>query len=368
MPRTILLLILAMLSACGGPRVTAPPSSGCNRVQAVRQVRGVEICEDVWTCSRPPGGQWDRIGLHRFAACASPPRGPVVLFLPGAHMSGEVPFTEARSDVRLYLAVAGIRTWSLDYRTHMILPATTADELGALAGWTADLFRDDALWSADFIRGGDPGPLYLAGFSFGGTLAYRLAARARDRFTGLVILDAAGESAQPAAEGGGPAIDVGSSRLPWDVRNRLLRTVIANPRAPSPVAGYPTAGETLADILWTSRSFGGNGGLSAARDGVTDVRTVAQLLVSYDRWWPRAANSGAAPSPSGTLPVLAFSSGRLGPAWHERVAADARRFGGGGAVVKDLPGWGHLDVLVAKDAARQVFEPVRAFVSGDRGG
>jgi hypothetical protein len=25
-------------------------------------------------------------------------------------------------------------------------------------------------------------------------------------------------------------------------------------------------------------------------------------------------------------------------------------------------------VLVAKDAARQVFEPVRAFVSGDRGG
>src|SRR5207247_393918 len=82
--------------------------------------------------------------------------------------------------------------------------------------------------------------------------------------------------------------------------------VIADPHRPSSVPGYTDAGAALADILYTAQSFGGHGGLANTRDGVSDVRLLATLLASYDRWWPRAAlGTEAPPRPSRTLPVLA---------------------------------------------------------------
>jgi dienelactone hydrolase len=318
---------------------------------------GGNLCEDVYWCARPPGGRFDRIGLRRLAPCAGA-RGAVILYLPGAHMNGT---PSARRDLRTRLAARGLRTWALDYRTHSVPAHATAEELATLSDWTADVFADDAAWAADFVRELERERLVVAGFSYGASIAYRLAARDVP-LAGLVILDGAPPDGAPLRERAGPAIDVGSNRLPFAERRRLLAAVAQDPGGPSPVAGYPSAEAALADVVYTSRSFGGRGGLSAARDGVTDVRDLAALLATYDRWWPSAALGGSALAPSRRVPVLAFAAANMGPRWVERVRAGAQAWGGAEAIAHELPGYGHVDVLVGRETGRLVVDPVVAFV------
>src|SRR5262249_25208622 len=160
--RAAILLFGAAL-ACRGPRPAGGPTA-CTHVQAVRQLRGAPVCEDVWTCARPSGGRFDRVGLHRLAACEGA-TGPVVVYLPGMHMNGELPVADPRYDLRLYLAAAGVRTWGLDYRTHAVPADATPKDLRALGPWTAEVFTDDAAWAVAFAHSIDAGPLYVAGFS-----------------------------------------------------------------------------------------------------------------------------------------------------------------------------------------------------------
>jgi len=94
------------------------------RLQGERQVRGETLCEDVFSCFRQPGSVYNRIGLRRIAPCEDP-IGPVVLFFPGVFMNGEIAGNDAKYDLRLYLAQAGLRVWSLDYRTHAV-PSTAS--------------------------------------------------------------------------------------------------------------------------------------------------------------------------------------------------------------------------------------------------
>ncbi len=360
-PAAALACLVAILGGgCRGPLLASQPGA-CTHVHSVREVRGVVLCEDAWACARPPGARFDRIGLHRLARCDATV-GPVLLYLPGMHMNGALPFTDPNTDLRIYLAVAGVRTWGLDYRTHTVPAGATPGELETLARWDTDLFVRDAAWAAEFARKGDPGPLFLAGFSHGAALAYRLAANG-ERVAGLLILDGAHAGARaPASDA--VAIDVAGGRLPFDDRARLLQAVRVDPDGPSPVAGYASAGDALADILYSAPSFGGQGGLSDARHDVSDIQTVATLLAGYDRWWPRAAVGASPPRPPrDPLRILAFASTNLGPAWVERVRSSARAFGGDGAVVRELRGYGHLDVLVARRAARDVFEPARAWLA-----
>jgi pimeloyl-ACP methyl ester carboxylesterase len=362
--RVLGLVALVGVLGCRGPRAQGPEAP-CTHVQATREAQGTVLCEDVWTCGRPPGGRFDRIGLHRLAPCEAV-AGPVVLYLPGMHMNGELAIATPRNDLRVYLAVAGVRTWGVDYRTHAVPADAKPEDLAALAGWTSDVFVDDAAWAAGFVRGLDPGPLVVAGFSQGATLGYRLAARAHAGLAGLVALDGVADPPSPP-DGNGPAIDVGGSRLPFPVRRTLLAQVLADPAAPSPLPGFATAGDALAGVLYSAKSFGGNGGLANTRDGVSDVRVLAALLSRYDRWWPRAALDAPPPKPSGTpLPVLAFASTKLGSEWVDRVTASARAFGADAATVRVLPGYGHLDVLVSRAAARAVYAPTLSWLTGAR--
>jgi len=174
----------------------------------------------------------------------------------------------------------------------------------------------------------------------------------------LVILDGALPGAREVPPGDA-AIDVAGGRLTYPTRRALMDAVIADPNGPSPLAGFPSAGEALRKVLYAAQSFGGRGGLANTYDDVSDLRVLATLLRSYDRWWPRAALDGRAPSaPSSGVPVLAFASGRLGPAWTERVRTSADAFAKGKATFVELPAYGHLDVLVAREAAHDVFLPV----------
>lgn len=358
-----ILVMLVLVAACRGPR-PARDAASCTHVQATRELRGAPLCEDVWTCARPPGGPWDRVGLRRLAPCEGA-TGPVVLYLPGMHMNARLPIGDPRHDLRMYLAAAGLRAWGLDYRTHAVPAEASTADLAALSAWSGEVFADDAAWAAGFVRAADSGPLYLAGFSYGAGVAYRLAARRNAGLAGLIILDGAAGGAR-AGGSGGPAIDVGGSRLPYAERQRLLSDVIEDPEGPSVLPDSPNAGAALADVLFTAPAFGGNGGLSAARLGVSDVQVVARLLAAYDRWWPRAALDADAPGPpKSPVPVLAFATTNMGPAWVERVRASARAFGGESAMVRELRGYGHLDILVGAHAAQVVFEPTRAWLEGE---
>jgi hypothetical protein len=360
--RALLVLAVALASACRGPSPEGP-SAACTRVRAERVVEGTPLCEDAWTCGRPPGGKFDRVGLHRLAPCEAPADAPVLLYLPGMHMNGELPIADPRHDLRLFLAVRGVRTWGLDYRTHAVPATATPEELETLSRWTSDMFRDDAAWAAAFVRAADGRLDHVAGFSHGAAIAYDLASRRVVPNVTLVILDGA-LPAPREVQPGGPAIDVAGGRLSFTARRTLMDAVIANPDGPSPLAGFPSAGEALGSVLYAAPSFGGRGGLANTRDDVSDPRVLAQLLRSYDRWWPRAAATSTAPAPPAEpVPVLAFASGRLGPAWGERVRTSAEAFGKGRATVIELPAYGHLDVLVARDAARDVFAPVRDWIT-----
>ncbi len=366
------LLLLAAIGCGGRARVSRPEDSSpaaCVRLQGERQVRGETLCEDVFSCFRPPGGVVDRIGLRRVAPCGGG-SGPVVLYLPGMHMNGEVANNSANQDLRLYLAQAGIRTWSLDYRTHAVRAEATQEELQTLAGWNRERFLDDAEWATTFVRSTDPGPLYLIGFSFGASMAYGIAARSDQPLMGLVILDGVPAGGATGEASSSSAIDVGGGRLSYADRERLLQAVMKNPSGPSPVGGGATAGGALAEIVYTSPAFGGQGGLSAARNGVTETRVLARLLDSYDRWWPRAALEGSAPgSTRHKLRVLAIASGNRGPEWVQRVKSGAEGFGGDKTQFRELPLHGHLDVLIGRLAPSEVYEPTRQFlVSGPPGG
>jgi hypothetical protein len=366
--RAAALVVAALLLAqgCRGPLPGSSDPGACRRVRAERVAEGTPLCEDVWTCERPPRGEFDTVGLHRLAACDAPADAPVVLYVPGMHMNGELPLNEPRNDLRLFLAIRGVRTWGLDYRTHAVPPTATPQELETLARWTSDVFRDDAAFAASFVRAADGRLDHVVGFSHGAVIAYDLAARRVSPGMTLVILDGALPTEREVQKGG-PAIDVGGGRLTYPTRRALMDAVIADPDGPSPLPGFPSAGEALRKVLYAAQSFGGRGGLANTYDDVSDLRVLATLLRSYDRWWPRAAVAGDAPSPpSSPVPVLAFASGRFGPAWTERVRTSAQAFGKGQAHIVELPDYGHLDVLVARDAPHDVFLPVFEWMSAPR--
>jgi pimeloyl-ACP methyl ester carboxylesterase len=360
--RGVAVLACVLAVACG-PLSKRPPRPG--DVTQTTSTLADGLCETQYSLLRPRGGPFDQVRARRLAKCDVKGGGaPVVVYLPGMHMNGDMP---AAPDFRRTLAAAGVRVWSVDYRTHFVPADASSDALDDLTPWNQTVFAGDAEALAVLSRTVDTGPLYIAGFSFGAGMAYRLATRDPLRVAGLVILDGVPPEPRDRSGGDGPAIDVGSTRLPYETRTKLLADVLADPGNPSPVPDYATAGAALADIVDTSKSFGGHGGLSGVKHGTTDVRALASLLSTYDRWWPRATLDAkpSLPAPTRSMRVLAFASANMGPAWIQRVRDGARTFGGDGATVIELPAYGHVDVLIGKDAPRLVFEPMRRFIQGE---
>lgn len=360
---------------CGGVRGRhGADQSGWTVARAVRTIpANPDLCENTWKLGRPPGGPWDVITLHRIGLCKEDRAGergaPDVLYLPGTHMNGELMVLDESYDFRLFLARRHIPVWSLDYRTHAV-PASAGD-LEPLRAWTTEVFLDDAATALAFVRQTGRKPI-IAGFSRGAMFAYVLADRdppgQPQSIAGLVIFDGFAPGALPGLAGAtdpaGPAIDVGSSRLPYEERRSLLARVISDPATPSADPAFKTSGEQLAHILFTSRTFGGRGGLSAALHGRADVRTVAGVLASYDRYWPTAAtrfggNGGESRAP---VPVFAVASTNIGAPFTQAVERSARERGQDDAEVLVLPGHGHLDVLVGVDVRTLVFEPLLRWI------
>src|SRR5580692_12029257 len=137
---------------------------------------------------------FDKIALHRVAKGPPPHRMnviyPIVLYLPGTNMNGEVALDDPRYSFQVYLAEHNIDVWSIDYRTHFIPPETPQSDLAELAGWTNNLFESDVDAAARFVSketGQDK--LFVAGFSRGVEFAYLYAAMHPGRVAGIIAID-----------------------------------------------------------------------------------------------------------------------------------------------------------------------------------
>jgi pimeloyl-ACP methyl ester carboxylesterase len=322
--------------------------------------------------SRVGDSPFDRIGLHRLAAAH--PSGPLVLYLPGTNMNGELPLDDPRHWLPLYLAVNGAEVWSIDYRTHFIPPQTAQTALAELRGWTDGLFVSDIDAAVNYVLATTGRRrLFVAGFSRGATFAYLYAAAHPEKVRGLVILD--GFVLRPSAMGGlkeassqAYATDIGGRSLTYGKRKALLEAVIRNPEGPAPIPKYRSARENLDQVVYESKAFGGHGGLANPLGGYSDAVTLARVLITYDRYWPAVQDREDAMAPAmsrrlaqSKIPVLAFASTNIGPDWTARVKRGALQTEAEPAVIV-LPGWGHLDLLCGTHAESRVYAPTLAWL------
>src|SRR4029453_4041590 len=138
-----------------------------------------DLRESIWTLSRPPSGQYDTIAVRRITRASTnrEAQRPVFVFLPSAHMHGEIIIADERYDLRLYLANRGVETWTLDYRTHTVTHDDLRDSR-IMETWTVETFVEDAATAADFVRTiSGQQQFFVGGFGRGATFAALMAAR-----------------------------------------------------------------------------------------------------------------------------------------------------------------------------------------------
>jgi pimeloyl-ACP methyl ester carboxylesterase len=352
----------------------APGTAGFSPVGAPTALKGTPgVFENRFAATRGDS-PFDRIALHRIAMPLKPGENPtaVMLYLPGTNMNGEVAIDEPHHNLIAHLAAKGIDTWSLDYRTHFIPPATPESNLAELKGWTNALFESDIEAAADFVLASTHRrSLFVAGFSRGVEFGYLYAANHPERVAGLVMLD--GFISDKPMRSGTPtsyAEDGSGRHLTYEKRKHLLEVVIQNPDGPAPIPKYKTARENLEHVVYDSARFGGSGGLANPMGGFSDAVVLAHLLLSYDRWWPTIQDYENPITPAlkaalagSKIPVIAFASTNMASGWPGEVRSAASSTGSSDVTFKELRGWGHLDVLCGTKAESEVYEPAAAWIT-----
>ncbi len=369
-------LMLAIAMALGDSRCAfaSPPPQGFSQLGAPRALKGAPgTYEWHFVAERGPS-PFDRIGLHRIASGPAAPAHPgiVMLYLAGTNMNGEIAIDDQRYSMPLYLAAHGVDVWAMDYRTHFVPPDTPAEKLAVMTGWTKRVFEGDIEAAAAFVSARTHSEkLFIAGFSRGATFAYLFAALHPQEVAGLVILDGfiphRYVSSMPA---GRVADDIGGRHLTYDKRQALMAAVIRDPGGPAPLPEYKTAAENLEHVVYDADGlFGAHGGLANPQGGFSDPSVLARVLIGYDRWWPAVQDydnpfdaSTLARLKASKIPVIAFSSTNISAQWPAMVAGSAAATGSTSVTVKQLVGWGHLDVICGTHAESEVYAPLLAWL------
>ncbi|MFT3809203.1 MAG: alpha/beta hydrolase [Micropepsaceae bacterium] len=374
------LALLLGLAACG-PDAGEPQWAV---VQAERPlIDGATVNETIYRTPRLPGGRFDTIRVHRYRAAGKPVAS--LLFLPGTNMNGASALTDERHNLWLWLAARGIDVFALDYRTNAVPPASDIATLGEMKGWTSEVFMSDVRAARDLmLRETRDVPVFVAGFSRGGVLAFALAAEDRS-LAGLIVLDASFKNAGPEAYDAAAAMaameakgiwasDVGGRRG-WDSRQALMDAAAENPESPALDSAYPTIGAQLTHVLQTAW---GPGALANPEGGISKPQVLARLMRAYDRFYPaiqdiemkRAAQLADDPATAlddgwgeMAMPVLAFASTGMGADWQANIRHSVEASGSRDVTMTVLDGYGHLDVLVAESAPELVFQPLRDWIA-----
>jgi len=370
-------LALALLAAPSASAADAPWTTAA----AEAPVTGTaDVRETRWETSRPPGGAYDHIRVHRYRAAG--PAKAALLYLPGTNMNGQVALRDEDHNLWLFLARRGVEVYALDYRTAFPLSNGVAD-LGFMAEWTVDAFTEDIRAAAALARKeSGRAKLFVSGFSRGAFFAYAYAGVEPDGVAGLVILDGpfknhaaaafdrGAEMAKVKASGWGSDV---SGPMGWENREKLLGAAADNPAGAALDPKFSTVGDQVSDLLYNAW---GPGGLTNTRKQ-TKVQNVSRLLVGYDRWYPAIQNvegraiASVVDDPSTKIddnfgkwavPVLFFGSTGMGADFLLNGIYSAAKSGSKDVTLNVLEGYGHLDIVVGEKARADVFEPTLAWI------
>lgn len=370
-------LALALLAASSASAADAPWTTAA----AEAPVTGTaDVRETRWETSRPPGGAYDHIRVHRYRTAG--PAKAALLYLPGTNMNGQVALRDEDHNLWLFLARRGVEVYALDYRTAFPLSNGVAD-LGFMAEWTVDAFTEDIRAAAALARKeSGRAKLFVSGFSRGAFFAYAYAGVEPDGVAGLVILDGpfknhaaaafdrGAEMAKVKASGWGSDV---SGPMGWENREKLLGAAADNPAGAALDPKFSTVGDQVSDLLYNAW---GPGGLTNTRKQ-TKVQNVSRLLVGYDRWYPAIQNvegraiASVVDDPSTKIddnfgkwavPVLFFGSTGMGADFLLNGIYSAAKSGSKDVTLNVLEGYGHLDIVVGEKARADVFEPTLAWI------
>ena len=370
-------LALALLAAPSASAADAPWTTAA----AEAPVTGTaDVRETRWETSRPPGGAYDHIRVHRYRTAG--PAKAALLYLPGTNMNGQVALRDEDHNLWIFLARRGVEVYALDYRTAFPLSNGVAD-LGFMAEWTVDAFTEDIRAAAALARKeSGRAKLFVSGFSRGAFFAYAYAGVEPDGVAGLVILDGpfknhaaaafdrGAEMAKVKASGWGSDV---SGPMGWENREKLLGAAADNPAGAALDPKFSTVGDQVSDLLYNAW---GPGGLTNTRKQ-TKVQNVSRLLVGYDRWYPAIQNvegraiASVVDDPSTKIddnfgkwavPVLFFGSTGMGADFLLNGIYSAAKSGSKDVTLNVLEGYGHLDIVVGEKARADVFEPTLAWI------
>jgi pimeloyl-ACP methyl ester carboxylesterase len=370
-------LLVALLAAAAPATAADAPWTAA----AEAPLAGVtDVRETRWETSRPPGGAYDHIRVHRYRT--SGPAKAALLYLPGTNMNGQVALADEDHNLWVFLARRGVEVYTLDYRT-AFPPSSGVSDLGFMADWTVDAFTEDIRAAAALARKeSGRAKLFVSGFSRGAFFAYAYAGVEPDGVAGLVILDGPFKNHAPAAfdraaelakvKASGWGSDV-AGPMGWDNRAKLLGAAAANPAGAATDAKYSTVGDQVSDLLYNAW---GPGGLTNTK-AQTKVQNVSRLLVGYDRWYPAIQNvegraiASVADDPDTkvddnfgkwTVPVLFFGSTGMGADFLMNGIYSAAKSGSKDVTLNVLERYGHLDIVVGEKARADVFEPTLAWI------
>jgi len=370
-------LALALLAASSASAADAPWTTAA----AEAPVTGTaDVRETRWETSRPPGGAYDHIRVHRYRTAG--PAKAALLYLPGTNMNGQVALRDEDHNLWIFLARRGVEVYALDYRTAFPLSNGVAD-LGFMAEWTVDAFTEDIRAAAALARKeSGRAKLFVSGFSRGAFFAYAYAGVEPDGVAGLVILDGpfknhaaaafdrGAEMAKVKASGWGSDV---SGPMGWENREKLLGAAADNTAGAALDPKFSTVGDQVSDLLYNAW---GPGGLTNTRKQ-TKVQNVSRLLVGYDRWYPAIQNvegraiASVVDDPSTKIddnfgkwavPVLFFGSTGMGADFLLNGIYSAAKSGSKDVTLNVLEGYGHLDIVVGEKARADVFEPTLAWI------
>lgn len=338
------------------------------------------LTETSWHSDVPPGGRYDKIGLHRYRAASAKARA-VVFYLPGTNMNGELAVTDENHNLWLYLAARGVIVYTLDYRTHFV-PNDPLPKLDFMKDWTISRFVDDGELALGEIRKLNPRlPVFIAGFSRGVTYAYILAGQ--QEVAGLIALDGGfkryrehdfdATAALKRLRASGQYAEILARSRGWPGRVEMMKRAAENPDGPA-MGKFPTIGAQVSSMLYYSW---GPGALANPVDGISSVKVLAAAMAGYDRSFPMIQNiegmaiADQANDPttplddhfgSMTVPVIYFGSTGMGADSLMSGIYSASKNGSKDITLNVLEKYGHVDVLFGDRAKDDVYAVVDRWI------
>ncbi|BDR91717.1 alpha/beta hydrolase [Vulcanisaeta souniana] len=334
-----------------------------------------DLTERIWVTERPPGGCLNYIALREVRGKDVTYPHPM-LVLPGMTSHGEQlvhvswhgiqPIEPAIPDsmIPIYLAKRGYLVYTIDYRTHFVLP--DVKDLSFMVDWGWDTWLSDIREAINMIRevtGKDK--VILIGESFGGIASMNYVTVYPSDVKAIVLLDGAPirtsvlqalpvrtiDELKTSRLYAVPSILTGGKH-PGNIMNTIWLRALYNPTLPSPEPGFKTLSDYLMSIAF-------NQGLANPYSYPNSPPpAILAVMATFDPYWPtrlfiESIEHYRAKYTEVKVPMLAVISGLFGI-----KAADIDLMRKLTSDIIILNGYGHLDVYANPNNVKDVNEPV----------